>query len=47
VIIPTAGSCGTAKERMESKDKDITCYDWFFCTRKLDKDKVFEKVLKK
>lgn len=38
VIIPTAGSCGVAKERMESGDKDTTCYDWFFCTKKLDKD---------
>jgi peroxiredoxin (alkyl hydroperoxide reductase subunit C) len=34
VIVPTAGSCGIAKERMESKD-GIKCYDWFFCTRPL------------
>jgi peroxiredoxin (alkyl hydroperoxide reductase subunit C) len=47
VIVPTAGSCGTAKNRMEGKEGDMTCYDWFFCTRKLDKSKVFEKVLKK
>ncbi|MDT8308285.1 MAG: peroxiredoxin [Bacteroidales bacterium] len=47
VIVPTAGSCGTAKERMESKDKDVTCYDWFFCTKKLDKETVMKKVLKK
>jgi len=46
VIVPTAGSCGTAKERMESKD-EMTCYDWFFCTKKLDKEKVFKTVLKK
>jgi peroxiredoxin 2/4 len=46
VIVPTAGSCGTAKERMEAKD-EMTCYDWFFCTKKLDKEKVFDKVLKK
>jgi peroxiredoxin (alkyl hydroperoxide reductase subunit C) len=46
VIVPTAGSCGTAKERMENKG-EMTCYDWFFCTKKLDKDLVFKKILKK
>ncbi len=40
VIVPTAGSCGTAKDRMEKKDPDVTCYDWFFCTKKLPKDKI-------
>ena len=34
VIIPTAGSCGTAKERMESKDDNMYCLDWFMCFRK-------------
>ena len=34
VIIPTAGSCGTAKERMESKDENQYCLDWFMCFRK-------------
>jgi len=37
VIVPTAGSCGTAKERMESKDKDMYCLDWFLCFRKQSK----------
>lgn len=46
VIVPTAGSCGVAKERMESKDEGVTCYDWFFCTKKLSKDAV-EKALYK
>jgi len=40
VIVPPAGSCGTAKDRMEKKDPDVTCYDWFFCTKKLPKDKI-------
>ena len=31
VIVPTAGSCGTAKERMESKSDDMYCLDWFMC----------------
>jgi peroxiredoxin (alkyl hydroperoxide reductase subunit C) len=47
VIVPTAGSCGTAKERMEGKADDMKCYDWFFCTKKLDKDTVLKKILKK
>jgi len=46
VIVPPAGSCGVAKERMEGKD-EMYCYDWFFCTRKIDKDTVYERILKK
>ncbi len=46
VIVPTAGSCGVAKERMEDK-KTMTCFDWFFCTKKLGKDQVLATVLKK
>jgi len=46
VIVPTAGSCGVAKERMETRDKDVTCYDWFFCTKKLDKEKVMGAIIK-
>ena len=33
-IVPTAGSCGTAKERMESKNDDTYCLDWFMCFKK-------------
>jgi len=44
VIVPPAGSCGVAKERMESKN-GLTCHDWFFCTKKLDKETILEKVL--
>jgi peroxiredoxin (alkyl hydroperoxide reductase subunit C) len=46
VIVPTAGSCGVAKERMEKKE-EMKCYDWFFCTKKLSKETVFKTVLKK
>lgn len=42
VIVPTAGSCGVAKDRMENKE-EMTCYDWFFCTKKLSKEEVFSK----
>jgi len=34
VIIPPPGSCGTAKDRVESKDDDKYCLDWFMCFRK-------------
>jgi len=33
-IVPTAGSCGTAKERMEQKKDDVYCLDWFMCFKK-------------
>src|SRR3989339_464769 len=45
VIVPTAGSCGVAKERMESKD-EMKCYDWFFCTKKLSAEKVMSEIKK-
>ena len=34
VIVPTAGSCGTAKERMASQDDNQYCLDWFLCFRR-------------
>lgn len=46
VIVPPAGSCGTAKDRMDGKE-EMVCHDWYFCTKAIDKDKVLEKVLKK
>ena len=44
VIVPTAGSCGVAKERMDNKTGELTCYDWFFCTLKLSKEEVESKL---
>lgn len=44
VIVPTAGSCGVAKDRMDGKEEGVTCHDWFFCTKKLDKDKVLSAL---
>lgn len=46
VIISPAGSCGVAEERMTSTD-ELKCEDWFFCTKKLDKKEVLDKILKK
>ena len=38
VIVPTAGSCGVARERMESQDDDQYCLDWFMCFRREKKE---------
>lgn len=40
VIVPPAGSCGTAKDRMEGKDEGVECVDWFFCTKELKEELV-------
>lgn len=34
VIVPTAGSCGVAKDRMQSQTDDQYCLDWFMCFRR-------------
>lgn len=34
VILPVPGSCGAAKDRVESKDEDKYCLDWFLCFKK-------------
>jgi peroxiredoxin 2/4 len=47
VIVPPAGSCGVAKNRMEGKEEGVECKDWFFCTKKLPKEVVLDKILKK
>jgi peroxiredoxin (alkyl hydroperoxide reductase subunit C) len=36
VIVPPPGSCGAAKERVESKDPALRCVDWFLCFKQLD-----------
>jgi peroxiredoxin (alkyl hydroperoxide reductase subunit C) len=47
VIVPTAGSCGVAKNRMDGKEEGVACKDWFFCTKKIDKEKVLGAITKK
>ena len=44
VIVGPAGSCGQAKERLETEELD--CKDWFFCTKKIDKQEVLSKIIK-
>lgn len=46
VIVPPAGSCGVAKERMDG-GADMKCYDWFFCTKEIDKDTILKTIGKK
>lgn len=45
VIVPTAGSCGVAAERMADKE-NMKCYDWFFCTKPLAKADVEKAVFR-
>ncbi len=45
VIVPPAGSCNTAKDRVEGKEEGVECKDWFFCTKKISKEEIFKKVL--
>jgi peroxiredoxin (alkyl hydroperoxide reductase subunit C) len=47
VIVPTAGTCDQAKDRVDIPEEGVTCYDWFFCTKKLEKEKVEEALWKK
>lgn len=35
VIAPTASTYNIAKDRMEHPEEGMTCYDWFFCMKKL------------
>lgn len=35
VIMSPAGSCGTAKARVESQGQDYYCKDWFMCFKKM------------
>jgi len=46
VIVPTAGSCGVAKNRMDGKEEGVTCKDWFFCTKKITKEEVLARIVK-
>ena len=40
VIVPPAGSCGTANDRMTGGVDGVECEDWFFCTKQLPADEV-------
>lgn len=44
VIVPPAGSCGVAKDRMKGEEAGMKCYDWFFCTKELNKEEVEKRL---
>lgn len=44
VIVPTAGSCGVAKDRVDGKEGPMNCHDWFFCTKELPKEDIEKKL---
>jgi len=46
VIVPTAGSCGTAKDRVEGKEEGVTCVDWYFCTKEYSEADVMKAIAK-
>lgn len=44
VIVPTAGSCGIAKERMQGEVEGVECVDWFYCTKALDEQTIEQAI---
>jgi peroxiredoxin (alkyl hydroperoxide reductase subunit C) len=44
VIVPPAGSCGAAKDRMEGPGAGVTCVDWFFCTKEVTESEVMAAI---
>jgi peroxiredoxin 2/4 len=47
VIVPPAGSCGSAKERMDGDVAGVECEDWFFCTKAMSADEVDAAIRRK
>lgn len=46
VIVPPAGSCGVAEDRMSGKENGgLYCKDWFFCLKPLAKEKILENTI--
>jgi peroxiredoxin (alkyl hydroperoxide reductase subunit C) len=46
VIVPPAGSCGTAEDRMGGKEEGVECVDWFFFTKKISEETIWKTLLK-
>lgn len=44
VIVPTAGSCGVAEQRMTGQEDDVECVDWFFCTKEIDEQTIEQTI---
>jgi peroxiredoxin (alkyl hydroperoxide reductase subunit C) len=46
VIVPPAGSCGVAKDRVDGKEENVKCYDWYFCTKPVSEQEIDSKLKK-
>lgn len=46
VIVPPAGSCGVAKDRVDGKEEGVHCEDWYFCTKQIDEATVMKTIQK-
>ncbi|MCD8552946.1 peroxiredoxin [Seleniivibrio sp.] len=46
VIVPPAGSCGVAKDRVDGKEENVKCYDWYFCTKPVSAQEIDSKIKK-
>ena len=44
VIVPPAGSCGVAKDRMDGHESGVSCIDWFFCTKEITEDQIIRTL---
>lgn len=47
VVVPAPSTTNEANKRMDKIEEGMTCYDWFFCTKKLPKELVEKEILKK
>ena len=47
VIVPPAGSCGVAADRMAGAEEGVDCEDWFFCTKEISADDVEDAIRRK
>ena len=47
VIVPPAGSCGVAADRMAGAEEGVECEDWFFCTKEISADDVEDAIRRK
>jgi len=47
VIVPPAGSCGVAADRMAGAGDGVECEDWFFCTKDISATDVEAAIRRK
>ncbi|MDR0940841.1 MAG: peroxiredoxin [Bacteroidales bacterium] len=47
VVLPAPGTMESANARTENPGKDVTKWDWFFCTKKLPKELIEQKIFQK